>query len=129
LLEPKKRPNLGISCAKHEESAMEADEKIELSRARWQVKAEDANMSCSSFIDVDLSRSSFKNVNIANAQIEDANLSGWRVRNVNFARLKIEKADLRGASIADSLTGGMTIDGIAVEELLAAYRALTVKAD
>lgn len=108
---------------------MNADDQIEVIGTRWQVKAEDANMSGSSFVDVDLSRSRFKNVNVAHAWIEGANLSEWRVCNVNFARLKIEKADLRGASIADSLTTGMTINGISVEELLAAHRALTVETD
>jgi hypothetical protein len=35
---------------------------------------------------------------------------------------QIRSADLRGASIAHCLTEGMTIDGIAIEELMAAYR-------
>jgi hypothetical protein len=49
------------------------------------------------------------------------------VRNANFSRLEITNADLRGTMIVDSLTQGMTIDGIPVAELMAAYRALTAK--
>ena len=58
---------------------------------------------------------------------EDANLSGWTVRNANFSGLSISKADLRGASFVDCLTAGMTIEGIAVNELMAAYWAVTKK--
>jgi len=43
---------------------------------------------------------------------------------VNLANLRIQDADLRNASIDDSLTAGMTINGIPLADLLAAYRAL-----
>jgi len=108
---------------------MDTEQRIEVNGTKRLVKAEDADLSGSSFTDVNLSGATFKNVNFAGAHFEDANLSGWNVRNANFARLRINKADLRGASIADSLTAGMTIDGIAVADLQAAYRALTAKAD
>ena len=50
-------------------------------------------------------------------------MSGWRVHDVNLAGLRIEKANLAGASIADARMEGMTIDGIAVTELLAYWRS------
>ena len=86
---------------------MGVEETIEVNGAKRLVKAEGADLSGSSFTDVNLSGASFKNM--------------------NFAGLKINNADLRGASIIDSLTTGMTIDGIAVTDLMAAYRALTEK--
>ena len=50
-------------------------------------------------------------------------MSGWRVTNVNLSGLKLSKVNLAGASITDGRYDGMTIDGIEVTELLAAYRA------
>ena len=50
-------------------------------------------------------------------------MSGWRVRNVNLSGLRIEKANLAGASIVDGRLEGATIDGIAVVDLLAYWRA------
>jgi hypothetical protein len=43
--------------------------------------------------------------------------------NVSFAGLKIVKANLAGAAITRGRMEGMTIDGILVSDLLAAYRA------
>ena len=106
---------------------MNALETIQVTGTRTLVLAEEADLSGSSFTDVNLSGSTFKNVNFAGAEFEDVNLSGWSVRNANFSRLEITNADLRGTMIVDSLTQGMTIDGIPVAELMAAYRALTAK--
>jgi uncharacterized protein YjbI with pentapeptide repeats len=108
-----------------EELGMEADETIQLSGTKRLVRAEDTDLSGSSFTDVNLSRATFNDVNFAGACFQDANLSGWTVRNANLSGLRISKADLRGALIVDCLIAGMTIDGIAVAELIAAYRALT----
>jgi uncharacterized protein YjbI with pentapeptide repeats len=52
-------------------------------------------------------------------------MSGWRVHDVNLAGLKIDKANLAGASITKGRMEGMTIEGILVSDLLAAYRAST----
>jgi uncharacterized protein YjbI with pentapeptide repeats len=107
---------------------MDAGETIQLSGTKRLVQAENTDLSGSSFTDVNLCRATFNDVNFAGAHFEDANLSGWTVRNANFSGLMISKADLRGASIVDCLTTGMTIDGIAVAEMMAAYRALTGEA-
>lgn len=56
-----------------------------------------------------------------------ADLSGWRVNNANLSGLHITKANLAGASIAESQTEGMTIDGIALADLMAAWRAANTK--
>lgn len=106
-----------------------AMETIEVSGTQRRVKADNADLSGSSFTDVDLSGATFRNVNFAGASFEGANLSGWALRNANLSGVRISHADLRGVSIADSLTAGMTIDGIAVTDLLAAYRVLTGKAE
>lgn len=49
-------------------------------------------------------------------------MSGWTVHNVNLSGLRIDKANLAGASIVNSRLQGMTIDGIEVIELLAAWK-------
>ena len=109
------------------EGWMELGETIEVTGAKREVKALDADLSGSSFTDVNLSGATFENVSLAGAKFEDANMSGWSVRNASLAGLKVESADLRGAAITNSLTAGMTIDGVAVGEMMAAYRALTGK--
>ena len=106
---------------------MGSQETVNFKDTKCRIEAETADLSGSSFTDVNLSGSTFKDVNLAEAQFEDANLSGWRVRNANLAELRIENADLRGAVITDSLTTGMTIDGIPVMDLVAAYQTLTAK--
>src|SRR5215813_10667863 len=86
---------------------------------------DDVNMSGSTVGNVNLAGCSFKNVNMSGATFEDANLSGWKVNDVNLAGLKIVKANLAGASISQGRMEGMTIEGILVSDLLAAYRAST----
>ncbi len=84
---------------------------------------DDVNMSGSTIGNVNLAGCAFKNVNMSGATFEDANLSGWKLHDVNLAGLKIDKANLAGASITQGRMEGMTIDGILVSDLLAAYRA------
>jgi uncharacterized protein YjbI with pentapeptide repeats len=86
---------------------------MKLERTKQRVEASDVDMSGSTFNDVNLAGSAFNDVNLAGTTIHDANLS----------RVRISKADLRDASIIDSQTDGMTINGIAIADLLAAYRA------
>jgi uncharacterized protein YjbI with pentapeptide repeats len=78
-------------------------ETIELKQTRRRVDALDADMSGSSFVNVNLSSATFRDVNLSGATLRDINLSG--------------------VSIVDCRTDGMTIEGVAVEDLLAAYRA------
>ncbi len=73
--------------------------------------------------DSDMSGSTFINVNLASAVFDDVNLTGTTLNNVNLSGLRISHANLKGASIVQSLTDGMTINGISVIELLACYQA------
>lgn len=63
--------------------------------------------------DADLSGSSFVNVKLANATFDD----------INFSHTSIHNANLSHVSIAGSCTVGMTVDGVLVSDLQAAYRA------
>jgi uncharacterized protein YjbI with pentapeptide repeats len=68
--------------------------------------------------DVDMSGSTFSDVNLSGAAFDDVNLAGATIHNANLSRLRISDANLSGASI----------NGIAVEDLIAAYRAANPKA-
>jgi uncharacterized protein YjbI with pentapeptide repeats len=83
-----------------------------------------SDVSGSRFDDVNMSGSDFRNVNLSGASFDDINMSGWRIHNANLSGLRVTKANLAGVTIgADCRLDGMTIDGIAVVDLLAAYRA------
>ena len=110
-------------------SPMATEPTMKLKGIRQRIEALDADMSGSTFTDVSLSGCAFKGVNLSGAAIADVNMSGWRVNDVNLAGLRISNANLAGASIVESWTDGMTIDGIAVADMIAAYRAANPKAD
>ncbi len=73
--------------------------------------------------ETDVSGSKFDDVNFSGATFENVNMSGWRVNNVNLSGLRITRANLAGAAISDARMNGMTINGILVSDLLAAYQA------
>ena len=93
-------------------------------KERLEIKKSD--ISGSLFDDVNMSGCTIHNVNLSGAAFDDVNMSGWRVNYVNLSGLHPSRANLAGATITDSRYDGMTIDGIAVTELLAAYRKLHV---
>ncbi len=64
-------------------------------------------------VDADLSGSEFVDVALRGAVLRDVNLSG----------AVIEDADLSGCAIVDCRVEGMTIDGVLVGDLFAAWRA------
>ena len=86
-------------------------ETVKIHEARHRLDAAKSDLSGSVFIDVNLSGASF----------DDVNMSGWRVHNVNLSGLHLANANLAGAAITDSRLDGMTIDGIPVTEMLAAF--------
>ena len=77
------------------------------------MKLENAKV-CLEVVNCNLSGSSFQDVNLSNAVLDDVNLS----------HLKITNACMHDVSITDAMMDGMTINGITVTELLAAYRAV-----
>jgi uncharacterized protein YjbI with pentapeptide repeats len=108
---------------------MAAQETVQLKQAWQRMEITQSCLSGSTFTDVNLSDATFNDVNFAGATFQNANLSGWRVKDVSLSGLQINQADLRGASIVDCLTEGMTIDGIAVADMIAAYRNALQKTD
>lgn len=96
--------------------------RMKLERTTQCLEATKADLSGSSFTDVNLANASFNDVNLTNASFNDVNLSGAVIHNVNLSNLRISQVNLRGVSIVESHTEGMTINGIPVTDLLAAYR-------
>src|SRR5262249_40035601 len=83
---------------------------------------DDVNLSGSAHENANMSGGSYHNINLSRCTLEDLNMAGWRVHDVNLSGLRIDKANLAGASIVNSRLAGMTIDGIEVTELLAAWK-------
>jgi len=78
------------------------------------LRHENARPPKSSFIAVDLSTSTFEDVNLRGAMFLDVALSGATFRKVDFA----------DASIAEANLEGMRINGVLVSDLFRAYSQL-----
>jgi uncharacterized protein YjbI with pentapeptide repeats len=61
-------------------------------------------------------------VNLSGCTLDDVNMSGCRVHDANLSELRIDNANLAEVSIVNSRLRGMTIDGIAVTDLIAAWK-------
>ena len=96
---------------------------MKLHEAKERLDVRKSDLSGSAFDDVNLSSCTVHNVNLSGASLDDVNMSGWRVNYVNLSGLRLSKANLAGASISESRYDGMTIDGVLVTEMIAAYKA------
>jgi uncharacterized protein YjbI with pentapeptide repeats len=86
---------------------------MKINSAKHRLDVHKADLSGSRFEDVNLSGCDFHDVNMSGCSFEDINMAGWRIHNVNLAGLRIEKANL----------ARVTIDGIAVTDMLEYWRA------
>ncbi len=77
---------------------------------------------CLTVAKADLSGSRFDDVNMSGWTLHNVNMSGMRVDDVNLAGLHVSNANLAGADFTHCRLDGMTIEGIKVTDLLAAYR-------
>lgn len=82
-----------------------------------------AKLAESRFNDVNLAGATFTNATLAKARFDDVNLAGATFTNTNLAGLTCVDVNLEGASISDANLTGMRINGILVEDLLRAYRS------
>ena len=104
---------------------------------------ENANMAETHFEDINMGGTTFHNINMSDISITAAQLGGATFRHIGLPDgssgqqrpITFSEADLNGSSfndcnlsnarIANCNTKCMTIDGIALEDLLAAYRQQT----
>jgi uncharacterized protein YjbI with pentapeptide repeats len=84
---------------------------MEISDVTQPLKVSNANLAQSSFDDVDLSLSVFRNARLQRVRLTDVDLERSVVRNANLSRVEIDDCNL----------AGMRINGVLVEDLLAAY--------
>ncbi|MRR10467.1 pentapeptide repeat-containing protein [bacterium] len=115
-------------------------EHADLTGSRFQ----DVNLEHAAFDDVNLRKATFHNINFAGAEFSAANLGGATFRHIGpmpgpdgtqqrQQAVTFEEAmlcdsvfrdvDLSGARFEHCNTDGMTIDGVKVSDLVAAYRA------
>ena len=123
-----------IKCGKH------LAEKADISGSKFH----DVNMTGAEFDDVNLGGASLHNINLSDIQVTAANMGGAYFKHIGpmpgpdgaQARQKavtfedamlcdsvFRRVDLSGAKIENCNLEGMTIDGVPVADLLAAYRA------
>ena len=72
----------------------------------------------------DISGSTFDDVNMSGWSAHNVNMSGLRIDNANLAGLHINNANMAGACLTDCRIEGMRNNGNAMEDLLAAYQAV-----
>src|ERR1700722_5145983 len=94
------------------EVPMDTESPLQLNDVKRRIEAIDADLSGSTFEEVAFTGATWNDVSMICATISNANLTGLRIINAN----------LTGASLEDCAANGMTINGIAVSDLLAAYR-------
>jgi len=92
----------------------------------------DSNLAGSIFDGVNFFRAAISRANLAGVVIDDSFMPGSRIHNtsligagfddVNLTHAVIENANLAGLHVRNCKLDGMRIDGIAVADLLAAYR-------
>ncbi len=84
---------------------------MKLHGVRHCLDANDANLSGSKFVNVNLSGTRIQDANCSGMSIDDANLSGTHISNANASGMSFTKCQFHGAAI----------DGIAITELLRVY--------
>ena len=73
--------------------------------------------------DANLSGSSFVNVNLSGARIHNANCSGLSIDDVNLSGTRLTNANLSGMAFSVCQFHGATIDGIPITDLLRVYHS------
>lgn len=65
----------------------------------------------------------FTDTNLARADFDDVNLSGARLHNINLSEASFDNLNLSNCAITNANLEGMTIDGVLVSDLFAAWKA------
>jgi len=69
-----------------------------------------------------LTEARFHDTNLAGADFDDVNLSGARLHNINLSEATFDNLNLSNAAITNAKLDGMTIDGVLVSDLFAAWK-------
>jgi len=74
------------------------------------------------FENANLSGATFRDVRLAGACFDDVNLSGAHFHNINLSNTRFDDVNWSHVAITNACLHGMTINGILVTDLLAAYK-------
>ena len=96
---------------------------LKLDRTKEVLAVTKSDLSGSQFDDVNISGCTFHNVNLAGTTLDDVNCAGWRISNANMSGWRVSDVNLAGTVFSGGRYDGMTIDGVAVTDLLALWRA------
>jgi uncharacterized protein YjbI with pentapeptide repeats len=72
--------------------------------------------------DANLAASTFREVSLAEVQVEFATMERSRFHNVHFAGAQFDECSFSGVALRGGNYAGMTIDGLDVEAMLAQQR-------
>jgi uncharacterized protein YjbI with pentapeptide repeats len=73
-------------------------------------------------VNAKLTESTFTDVCLGGAKFDDVNMGAATFHNVNLSGARFDDVNLSNVAVANSNLDGMTIEGVLVTELLAAYR-------
>jgi uncharacterized protein YjbI with pentapeptide repeats len=105
---------------------------MKLHRTTEVLDVNDSDISGSNFNNCNLS-SSFNQIKFSGGCFNDSNMTGWKINDTNLCGLMLNDVTLSGATVQNAnLSGvdfinchftGARIDGIPVEDMMAAYKA------
>jgi uncharacterized protein YjbI with pentapeptide repeats len=95
---------------------------MKLHRVTEKLDVNDADLSGSQFNDANLSGTTFNQINFSGARFNDSNLTGWQVNDVNLSGSVFQNLNLSGAVLNNCRLTGVTIDGVPLDEMIAAWR-------
>ncbi len=90
--------------------------------AATSLKIEKLNLAGAEFLDTNLAGAVFNDINLEASRFTDINLSKAAFDDINLSHTTIRHANLSHVAISEACYEGMTIDGIAVTDLLGAWR-------
>lgn len=99
-------------------------DEIKLHRTTQRLDVNDTDLSGSRFNDANLSGTSFNQINFSGAKFNDSNMTGWDVNDVNMSGSEFQNINLSGVSFSNCRTSGVKLDGVLLEDMVAAYRKL-----
>ncbi|MCJ9724549.1 pentapeptide repeat-containing protein [Agrobacterium sp. SHOUNA12C] len=97
-------------------------DEITLHRTTQKLDVNDTDLSGSRFNDANLSGTWFNQINFSGAKFNDSNMTGWHVNDVNLSGSQFQNINLSGVTFSNCRILGVTIDGIPLEDIIAAHK-------
>ncbi len=97
-------------------------DEIMLHRTTQRLDVNDTDLSGSRFNDANLTGTWFNQINFSGAKFNDSNMTGWYVNDVNLSGSQFQNINLSGVTFSNCRMPGTMLDGVPLEEIVAAYR-------